>query len=356
MEVRIPRLTLRFITFLDSPVLFFSRTNVFSPRRLGELLLVTICFGSSYLPRVESFGLIRPHHIEGDTIDVVRKSSNLLLRELEKISTRDKEPVSIEPGSEKMMPGLSPIPDLGVGHSSASRKNSVIRPKKKLTRLAKGLDPQVYRNIWFPQSSILQANKITNFVIPEIVIEKATEDAEMMETTAKLGQSFKRPEINAMLLHPSYAVCSAVAADDPTGLKNIILSGAVNVNQLNSSGVSALHEAAYEDKFLCVDILVQCGASLDLRDWEGWSPLHAAVCGGSKRCAAYLVKHGANTKARNDDGITPLVIAWRQRDKEMMRILTPANAQKENYYRDTKELSVPALTQCNLKVADYGCV
>ncbi|EDO35626.1 predicted protein, partial [Nematostella vectensis] len=98
-----------------------------------------------------------------------------------------------------------------------------------------------------------------------------------------------------------------------------ILSGRVNVNQLNASGVTALHESSYEGKSRCVNVLVQLGADVDCRDREGWTPLHAAVCGGNHKCAAYLLRQGANVRAKNDDGLSPIHIAVQQRDRQMVQ-------------------------------------
>lgn len=161
--------------------------------------------------------------------------------------------------------------------------------------------------------------------------------------------SFTRPGLNCNknFLHPAYTVCAAVSANDPGALKNIILSGAVNIDQLCSNGASALHEAAYDGKVDCVIALLQCGADVNNEDGEGWTPLHAAVCGQSIQCAELLVRRGANVKAKTDDGLSPLAIATQQKDTEMIKLLTlvsnqPQKADKpKRSYKQAKEFFVP---------------
>ena len=233
-----------------------------------------------------------------------------------------------------------------------NRNSNIIRPKKKLTRLSKGLDPEVYRNLWFPQQSVARARKTTNLIIPKIVIDKAKDEDSSLDTRES---HFMKHEINAALLHPAYTLSSAVSADDPTGLKSIILSGVADVNQLNFSGVSALHDAAFEGKLDCVEILVQLGADVDLRDREGWNPLHAAVFGGSPPCAAFLIKYGADVSARNDDGLTPVEMAVVHKDREMIKILT--SSKNYRYYGQRREFQLnPVFPEGKLRLANYGRV
>jgi len=131
-----------------------------------------------------------------------------------------------------------------------------------------------------------------------------------------------RTKLQCKLLHPAYTMCAAVSANDPGALKNIILSGTVNIDHLTSSGASALHEAAYDGKVACVHALLQCGADVNIVDSEGWTPLHAAVCGRNRQCAELLIRRGANVRAKTDDGLMPLGIALQQKDRDMIKLLT----------------------------------
>ena len=240
---------------------------------------------------------------------------------------------------------LAPIPeclheDIYINKISSNspmlqRRHS--RPKKKLTRLSyRGLDAKELGELtalWFG----IQGNeKVQNtksktpkkVVIPKIVVEEVkfsndnSSSNEYPCSSDGLLFSYDHHPCLMGFLHPSDTIYSAVSRNDADALKHIVMSGSVNINQLNSSGVTALHEAAYEGKLKCVEVLAQCGADVNCVDREGWTPLHAAVCGGKRKCAAALVASGANLRARNDDGLTPFAIAMQQRDKEMIKVLS----------------------------------
>ncbi|XP_032231412.1 serine/threonine-protein phosphatase 6 regulatory ankyrin repeat subunit B [Nematostella vectensis] len=239
---------------------------------------------------------------------------------------------------------LSPIQELPEPPSftTTQKKNNakIFFPKKKLARLH-GIDPRIYKNILLPISMIGERDvnekqlikKRREWVIPKIVIEevKFPDDCSPSDMAV-------RTDACGGFLHPSHAVYSAVSANDHNALKNIILSGRVNVNQLNASGVTALHESSYEGKSRCVNVLVQLGADVDCRDREGWTPLHAAVCGGNHKCAAYLLRQGANVRAKNDDGLSPIHIAVQQRDRQMVQLLSSRNVLFSPHRHDRRHL------------------
>ena len=236
-----------------------------------------------------------------------------------------------------------------------SQRNS-FRPKKKLTRVVNGLSNNQHLTKQFNIPPELfwtskRNSKKHNFTIPRIVIEKIEDERpwDFANSPRRKMASFTRPGLNCNknFLHPSYTVCAAVSANDPGALKNIILSGAVNIDQLCSNGASALHEAAYDGKVDCVIALLQCGADVNNEDGEGWTPLHAAVCGQSIQCAELLVRRGANVKAKTDDGLSPLAIATQQKDTEMIKLLTLVSNQPHKVdkpkrsYKQAKEFFVP---------------
>ena len=262
----------------------------------------------------------------------------------------------------------SKIPDLQVGEVSSTPRrsemvsvlprmpvesgmnsvNSVIlpqrnsfRPKKKLTRLVNGLKTQDITNQYcFPPQLFITSKtnaKKTQFSVPQIIIDTVEDERpwENMQAPRRTLLSYTRPGLscNANFLHPAYTMCAAVSANDPGALKNIILSGTVNIDHLTSSGASALHEAAYDGKVACVHALIQCGADVNIVDCEGWTPLHAAVCGRNRQCAELLIRRGANVRAKTDDGLMPLGIALQQKDRDMIKLLTSVSNQTQTTNR-----------------------
>lgn len=255
-----------------------------------------------------------------------------------------------------VLPQLPRIPENGIHSVISPAQRNNFRPKKKLTRIVNGLNnnqditkqfsipPQLF---WTSKTNL----KKHNFTIPRIVIDKAEDERprDYANVSRKRLGSYTRPGLNCntKLLHPSYTVCAAVSANDAGALKNILLSGTVNINQLSSNGASALHEAAYDGKVSCVIALLQCGAEVNIEDGEGWTPLHAAVCGQSTQCAELLVRRGANVKAKTDDGLSPLAIAMQQKDMEMIKLLTLVSNQTQKTdkpkrsYKQAKEFFAP---------------
>lgn len=61
-------------------------------------------------------------------------------------------------------------------------------------------------------------------------------------------------------------------------------------------------QAVIEDCDDVVHVLVQGGATLDIKDADLWTPLHAAVACGNADLVKYLVEHGADLVAINADG------------------------------------------------------
>lgn len=254
-----------------------------------------------------------------------------------------------------VIPQLPRIPESGINSVILPMQRNSFRPKKKLTRISNGLNKQdIAKQFSIPPELFWTSKTNTkkhNFIIPRIVIDRVEDDQpwDCANGPRRRLNSYARPgqNCNTKLLHPSYTACAAVAANDPGALKNIILSGTVNIDQLSSNGASALHEAAYDGKLSCVVTLLQCGADVNIEDGEGWTPLHAAVCGQSTQCAELLVRRGANVRAKTDDGLTPLAIAMQQKDTEMIKVLTLFSNQTQipdrpkRSYRQAKEFFAP---------------
>lgn len=124
------------------------------------------------------------------------------------------------------------------------------------------------------------------------------------------------------LLNPSYVLDAAVARNDSRLLHGILSAGHIMLDNLNASGGTAMHEAAFQGKVKCLDVFLKFGASVDIRDKEGWTPLHAAVCGGDIRAVIFLIRNGASVKAYTREGLTPVEIAMDNKDKKMVQALS----------------------------------
>ncbi|NWT90417.1 ANKR7 protein, partial [Lanius ludovicianus] len=76
----------------------------------------------------------------------------------------------------------------------------------------------------------------------------------------------------------------------------------------------------------CAAILLEHGASHDLRGSSGNTTLHYAVMGSSKSLVELLLEHGADIDAKNEFGYTPLILAITENREEMVRFLLQKGA------------------------------
>ncbi|XP_068727081.1 protein phosphatase 1 regulatory subunit 16A-like [Montipora capricornis] len=175
-------------------------------------------------------------------------------------------------------------------------------------------------SLGFPNGKLynryLRRHTVPQTHVPAIVIDSAEDDLEV------LGDLNNNLMYDEGFLHPSYVLDAAVASNDSRLLHGILSTGNVVMNTLNSSGGTAMHEAAYQGKMNCLEVFLKFGVPVDNRDKEGWTPLHAAVCGGDIRAVIFLIKNGASLKAYTKDGLTPKDIAEDARDKKMVQALS----------------------------------
>ena len=73
--------------------------------------------------------------------------------------------------------------------------------------------------------------------------------------------------------------------------------------------VTALHAATEYGHALCVETLLDAGASADVADGEGNTPLMVAARTHAHDCVELLLSHGAGVGFENDAGMTALELA-----------------------------------------------
>ncbi|XP_019064739.1 ankyrin repeat domain-containing protein 31 isoform X1 [Fukomys damarensis] len=78
------------------------------------------------------------------------------------------------------------------------------------------------------------------------------------------------------------------------------------INKRNARGESRLHSAARRGDLSLVQILIESGADVNLKDNAGWTPLHEASNEGFSDIIIELLKAGANVNCESIEGILPL--------------------------------------------------
>ena len=87
------------------------------------------------------------------------------------------------------------------------------------------------------------------------------------------------------------------------------------------SGMSPLHQAAYEDHKELTELLIAKGADVNAKADGGWTPLHQAAIEGHKEVAELLIAKDADVDAKNVDGETPLDLAIELKQTETAELL-----------------------------------
>lgn len=116
-------------------------------------------------------------------------------------------------------------------------------------------------------------------------------------------------------------------------LVRILLAHDVDINAIyryrNRVGAhwSVLYEAVhFSRKIAMVKLLLEAGASVDLRIFSGHTALHAAAQNGSAEIVALLIRHGAGVSIRGLYGQTPLHLAAMYGHEAVIRLLVAAGA------------------------------
>ncbi|KAM6571148.1 hypothetical protein CsatA_015228 [Cannabis sativa] len=71
-------------------------------------------------------------------------------------------------------------------------------------------------------------------------------------------------------------------------------------------GCSLLHLACHCENLLMIELLLQFGANINLRDFHGRTPLHHCVASGKNSLAKFLLKRGARPSIKDGGGLSSL--------------------------------------------------
>ncbi|KAJ4784134.1 E3 ubiquitin-protein ligase XBAT33 [Rhynchospora pubera] len=130
------------------------------------------------------------------------------------------------------------------------------------------------------------------------------------------------------------------------------------INKPADGGVTALHMAALNGHFECVQLLLDLGAgamsvtlpygvSANLIG-AGSTPLHYAACGGNLKCCQVLLARGASRLTLNCNGWLPLDIARIWGRHWLQPLLTPNSNLTIPTFAPSSYLSLPLLSILNI--------
>ncbi|CAA2984451.1 E3 ubiquitin- ligase XBAT33 [Olea europaea subsp. europaea] len=135
------------------------------------------------------------------------------------------------------------------------------------------------------------------------------------------------------------------------------------VNKAADGGITALHMAALNGYYDCVQLLLDLhadvstvtfhyGTSMDLIG-AGSTPLHYAACGGNLKCCQILVARGASCLALNCNGWLPLDIARMCGRHWLEPLLSPNSDLTIPMFPPSNYLSLPLMSVLNI-AREYG--
>ncbi|XP_073031958.1 E3 ubiquitin-protein ligase XBAT33-like [Primulina eburnea] len=130
------------------------------------------------------------------------------------------------------------------------------------------------------------------------------------------------------------------------------------VNKAADGGITALHMAALNGYFDCVQLLLglhanvsavtfHYGTSMDLIG-AGSTPLHYAACGGNLKCCQILLARGASRLALNCNGWLPLDVARTWGRHWLEPLLTPNSDLPIPVFPPSNYLSLPLMSVLNI--------
>jgi uncharacterized protein len=100
------------------------------------------------------------------------------------------------------------------------------------------------------------------------------------------------------------------------------LKADVNAAAHNPMAVRPIHSAVAGRNHEVVQLLIQHGADLNVKQHGGWTPLHAAAMHGDETLVELFLKHGADRNLKSDDGQTAADLAASKGFTELVKRLS----------------------------------
>ena len=112
--------------------------------------------------------------------------------------------------------------------------------------------------------------------------------------------------------------------------RQFLLNHGADIDARNVFNRTALGYAAIEGHVEFARMLLERGPVIDARDIGDEIPLHFAAEYGETQVAQLLLEHGVDVNARNKLGLTPSQLGSRERDQEIVELLSVYVAKSVN--------------------------
>ncbi|EAQ84541.1 hypothetical protein CHGG_08555 [Chaetomium globosum CBS 148.51] len=126
---------------------------------------------------------------------------------------------------------------------------------------------------------------------------------------------------NAASARPLQMICSQGQLDN---LVILLQSNALEIDDPDFHGTTAVHEAAFHDYSKCVNALLERGADPDITDKINRHALHTAARKGLAATVRVLLKYTKQVNLKDKSGWTPLFCACLSKDEESAMLILDA--------------------------------
>lgn len=123
----------------------------------------------------------------------------------------------------------------------------------------------------------------------------------------------------------------------------------IDVNRVNSAGLTALHQASLDGNLPVVKILLRFGADVNSLDDDTWTPLHAACAMSHHHVISHLLESGADPTILNCEQQRPLDLVDPS-DVETISVILPATISRKK----SDALSIDGSTSIHSGIANIN--
>ncbi|XP_032233750.1 ankyrin repeat and protein kinase domain-containing protein 1 isoform X2 [Nematostella vectensis] len=175
--------------------------------------------------------------------------------------------------------------------------------------------------------------------------EGREEDLKWALHDRRISPNLRDPESKQTALH-------VAAAKGRAGCVKLLIEAGASVDVKEKDGLTPLHLAVYHGNSNCVQILIDYGADVNSTSRFGSTPLHQASYFGHLSCAQILLKNGAFVDVEEAWGQTPLFLAAQRAHSNVVQLLLQYNA----YVKQTDKAHFKTALHVACEAQSIACV
>ncbi|XP_024520504.1 ankyrin repeat and protein kinase domain-containing protein 1-like [Selaginella moellendorffii] len=212
----------------------------------------------------------------------------------------------------------------------ANSKKYTMKPSQGIISPAGRATVEIILN---PQQSLPDEfpNSLDKFVVKSLVVPGGNQHNSVSNEWFESKKNFVYADAGLKAFFKGSAIVSALVASPDSTMEDVreVLERGVDLNKPGSSGPdrSPLHVAIASGRPEMVQLLLEFGANVEVRDRFGKTPMHEAAAAGQTLAMELLLANGANTEARTESvGWTALHFATYAHHLDAVRILLAKGA------------------------------